>query len=115
RGGTPGGDRRGGPDGCVHHAGREHRSRRAGHRPAGAGPAAAVLRRSVDVPGRPLPGAAAGSGVAADTDAVPDASRISPPVLLPGFPNPVWLTLSADIDPAGLELAGIRCRLHAGA
>jgi Ca-activated chloride channel homolog len=65
------------------------------------------------IPGGPLPGAPAGSGVAADTDAVPDASRISPPVLLPGFPNPVRLTLSADIDPAGLPWAGIRCSLHA--
>src|SRR5580658_326936 len=64
------------------------------------------------IPGHPLPGAPAGSGVAADTDAVPDASRISPPVLLPGFPNPVRLTLSADIDPAGLPLAGIRSSLH---
>jgi Ca-activated chloride channel family protein len=64
------------------------------------------------IPGHPLPGGPAGSGVAADTEAVPDASRISPPVLLPGFPNPVRLTLSAEIDPAGLALAGIRCSLH---
>ena len=64
------------------------------------------------IPGRPLPGGPTGSGVAADTDAVPDASRIRPPVLLPGFPNPVRLTLSADIDPAGLPLAGIRSSLH---
>ena len=67
------------------------------------------------IPGCPVPGDPAGSGVAADTDAVPDASRISPPVLLPGFPNPVRLTLSTDIDPAGLPLAGIRCSLHATA
>jgi Ca-activated chloride channel homolog len=67
------------------------------------------------IPGSPLGGAQAGSGVAADTDAVPDASRISPPVLLPGFPNPVRLTVSADIDPAGLPLAGIRCSLYATA
>jgi Ca-activated chloride channel homolog len=67
------------------------------------------------IPGSPLAGDPAGSGVAADTDAVPDASRISPPVLLPGFPNPVRLTVSADIDPAGLPLAGIRCSLHATA
>jgi Ca-activated chloride channel homolog len=67
------------------------------------------------IPGRPLGDAPAGTGVAADTDAVPDASRISPPVLLPGFPNPVRLTVSADIDPAGLPLAGIRCSLHATA
>jgi Ca-activated chloride channel family protein len=64
------------------------------------------------IPGRPLAGTAAGRGVAADTDAVPDASRIGPPVLLPGFPNPVRLTLSADIDPAGLPLAGMCCSLH---
>jgi Ca-activated chloride channel family protein len=67
------------------------------------------------IPGSPLSGQPAGSGVAADTDAVPDASRISPPVLLPGFPNPVRLTLSVEIDPAGLPLAGIRCSLHATA
>ena len=67
------------------------------------------------IPGSPLGGVPAGTGVAADTDAVPDASRISPPVLLPGFPNPVRLTVSADIDPAGLPLAGIGCSLHATA
>src|SRR6204780_4104485 len=67
------------------------------------------------IPGNPLGDVQAGSGVAADTDAVPDASRISPPVLLPGFPNPIRLTMSADIDPAGLPLAGIRCSLHAAA
>jgi Ca-activated chloride channel homolog len=67
------------------------------------------------IPGRQLGGAPAGRGVAADTDAVPDASRISPPVLLPGFPNPIRLTLSADVDPAGLPLAGIHCSLHAAA
>jgi Ca-activated chloride channel family protein len=67
------------------------------------------------IPGRPLDGLPAGSGVAADTDAVPDASRISPPVLLPGFPNPVRLTLSAEINPAGLPLSGIRCSLHSTA
>src|SRR5215472_13314610 len=65
------------------------------------------------IPGHPIDGPPAGSGVAADTDAVPDASRISPPVLLPGFPTPVRLALSAEIDPAGLPLAGIRCSLHA--
>ncbi|HEY6310220.1 MAG TPA: VWA domain-containing protein, partial [Streptosporangiaceae bacterium] len=67
------------------------------------------------IPGHPLPGAPAGSGVADDTDAVPDASRISPPVLLPGFPNPVRLAVSADIDPAALPLAGMRCSVPAHA
>src|SRR5260370_13436522 len=59
------------------------------------------------IPGRPLGGAPAGRGVAADTDAVPDASRIRPPVLLPGFPNPVRLTMSVAVHPARLPLAGI--------
>ncbi|HEX6523455.1 MAG TPA: VIT domain-containing protein [Streptosporangiaceae bacterium] len=65
------------------------------------------------IPGRPISGVPAGTGVSSDTDAVPDASRITPPVLLPGFPNPVRLTMSANIDPAGLPLTGIACSLHA--
>lgn len=64
------------------------------------------------IPGAPLDGERAGSGAADDTDAVPDASRISPPVLLPGFPNPVRLGLTVDIDPAGLPLTQIRSALH---
>ncbi|MEV5409163.1 VIT domain-containing protein [Thermopolyspora sp. NPDC052614] len=65
------------------------------------------------IPGVPLDGSPAGSGTAADTDAVPDASRISPPVLLPGFPNPVRLSLTTHVDPAGLDLREIRSSLHA--
>jgi Ca-activated chloride channel family protein len=64
------------------------------------------------IPGVPLDGAPVGGGTAPDTDAVPDASRITPPVLLPGFPNPVRLSLSATIDPAGLSLREIRSSLH---
>ncbi|WP_055481856.1 VIT domain-containing protein [Sphaerimonospora mesophila] len=64
------------------------------------------------VPGAPLDGPQAGGGVAADTDAVPDASRISPPVLLPGFPHPVRLSLAVTVDPAGLGLREIRSSLH---
>jgi len=64
------------------------------------------------VPGVPLPGPAVGSGQAQDTDAVPDASRITPPVLLPGFPNPLRLSVGVDIDPAGLALGEIRSSLH---
>ncbi len=45
------------------------------------------------IPGVPLSGPSVGDGTAVDTNAVPDASRISPPVLLPGFPNPVRLSL----------------------
>lgn len=64
------------------------------------------------VPGTPLPGPYVGSGQSPDTDATPDASRISPPVLLPGFPNPLRLSIDVDIDPAGLELGEVRSSLH---
>jgi Ca-activated chloride channel family protein len=65
------------------------------------------------VPGTPLPGPSVGDGHAVDTDAVPDASRVTPPVLLPGFPNPVRLSIDVDIDPAGLPLGDVRSSLHA--
>jgi len=64
------------------------------------------------IPGEPLPGRSVGVGVEPDTDAVPDASRITPPILLPGFPNPVRLGIRADVDPGGLTLHGIRSSLH---
>ena len=64
------------------------------------------------IPGAPLEGEPVGLGTEPDTDAVPDASRITPPVLLPGFPNPVDLSIKARIDPAGLELGAIRSSLH---
>ncbi|MFI6094754.1 VIT domain-containing protein [Lentzea sp. NPDC051213] len=64
------------------------------------------------VPGTPLPGPSVGDGYAEDTDLVPDASRITPPVLLPGFPNPVRLSIGVEIDPAGLELGEVRSSLH---
>ncbi|GLZ75472.1 inter-alpha-trypsin inhibitor domain-containing protein [Actinorhabdospora filicis] len=64
------------------------------------------------IPGTPLPGPQAGDGTAPDTDAVPDASRITPPVLLPGFPNPVSLRIETVIDPAGLPLTTARSSLH---
>lgn len=65
------------------------------------------------IPGVPLEGASVGDGVAPDTDAVPDASRITPPVLLPGFPNPVRLSLEVEVDPAGLPVGQLRSSLHA--
>ena len=53
------------------------------------------------MPGVPLSGPSVGEGTAVDTNDVPDASRISPPVLLPGFPNPVRLSLTIDLyEPA---------------
>jgi Ca-activated chloride channel family protein len=65
------------------------------------------------IPGTPLPGEAVGAGYADDTDAVPDASRITPPVLLSGFPNPIALSIAVDLDPAGLPLGDVRSSLHA--
>ena len=65
------------------------------------------------IPGAPLDGEPVGAGTEPDTDAVPDASRISPPVLLPGFPNPVDLSIKVRIDPAGLDMGPVRSSLHA--
>ena len=64
------------------------------------------------IPGAPLDGPGVGLGTALDTDAVPDASRISPPVLLPGQPNPVHLRFRLELDPAGLPLSDLRASLH---
>jgi Ca-activated chloride channel family protein len=64
------------------------------------------------IPGAALPGEQVGSGTAVDTDAVPDASRITPPVLLPGFPNPVRLTAEVDVAPAGLPVTAVQSSLH---
>jgi len=65
------------------------------------------------IPGQPLSGESVGAGAASDTDAVPDASRITPPVLLAGYPNPVRLSLRVDVDPAGLPISRLRSSLHA--
>ena len=63
------------------------------------------------LPGTTLAGEQAGLGSALDTDAVPDGSRISPPVMLPGMPNPVRLAIRVAIHDPGLrELAS---SLHA--
>ncbi len=77
----------------------------------------ATLRFPLVVAPRYIPGVAleepsAGDGVAPDTDLVPDASRISPPALLPGHLNPVRLDLAATIDPAGFVLSDLRSSLH---
>ena len=64
------------------------------------------------IPGTELPGEQVGSGTAPDTEQVPDASRISPPILLPGFPNPVRLSIEVAVDPVGLPLAALTSSLH---
>jgi Ca-activated chloride channel homolog len=55
------------------------------------------------IPGAPYAGEQVGSGTGLDTDAVPDASRISPPVLLPGYPNPVRLAVQINVQSGGLR------------
>jgi Ca-activated chloride channel family protein len=65
------------------------------------------------VPGKPLPGRPVGTGTARDTDAVPDASRLTPPTLLAGYPNPVRLALAVDVHPSGIPLRDFRSSLHA--
>src|SRR5205823_6668924 len=55
------------------------------------------------IPGTALDGDNVGDGTANDTDAVPDASRISPPILLPGYPNPVRLSLAVEVDAPNLR------------
>ncbi len=64
------------------------------------------------IPGTPLSGESVGDGTMPDTDAVPDASRITPPVLLRGYPNPVRLELSVAIDPGAAPLGDLRSSLH---
>jgi Ca-activated chloride channel homolog len=65
------------------------------------------------IPGKSLPGPRAGTGTADDTDATPDASRITPPVLLPGVPNPVRLGIAVTVDGAGVPVGDLRSSLHA--
>lgn len=54
------------------------------------------------IPGMPYSDSV-GSGTQADTQAVPDASRISPPVLLAGYPNPVRLSVEINVHNGGLN------------
>lgn len=62
-------------------------------------------------PGAELGGEQAGAGTARDTDLVPDASRISPPVVLPGCPNPVRLALRVALT--GGVMRDVASSLHA--
>jgi Ca-activated chloride channel family protein len=59
-------------------------------------------------PGVAIDGDSVGDGIVADTDLVPDASRISPPVLLPGFKSPVKLGIKVRI--AARAMAAIQNR-----
>jgi Ca-activated chloride channel family protein len=64
------------------------------------------------IPGVPLDDDSVGYGTVPDTDAVPDASRITPPVLLPGFPNPVQLSITVRIDGRTTPIHNLRASLH---
>ncbi len=66
----------------------------------------------VYIPGQALGGWDVGLGVAADTNVVPDASRITPPRLSAGAGNPVELRLSYRIDPLGLEVEQVDSLCH---
>ena len=65
------------------------------------------------VPGRPLEGPPVGDGIALDTTAAPDASRVTPPVLLAGCPDLADLAITLSLDPAGLCCSELRSTLHA--
>ena len=65
------------------------------------------------LPGDALGGPNVGDGTASDTDATPDASRISPPVLLPGYPNPVRFGFELELDAGGLDFEAIFTSLDA--
>jgi Ca-activated chloride channel homolog len=64
------------------------------------------------IPGAPTPAPSTGNGWSGDTDAVPDAPRITPPVAHParGAINPVVLTV--ELDP-GAPLARLSASYHA--
>jgi Ca-activated chloride channel homolog len=65
------------------------------------------------IPGTALHRVPVGTGTHPDTDAVPDASRITPPVLLPGFPNPVALGIRVHFPCSSLRPSSIHSSLHA--
>ena len=73
----------------------------------------AGVRLPLTIAPRYMPGTALGDdvghGTAGDTDRVPDASRISPPVLLPGCAWPVALHITLALAEAGLPVQALGC------
>jgi Ca-activated chloride channel homolog len=65
------------------------------------------------IAGTPVDGEPTGDGVESDTDAVPDASRITPPRLADGFDPKVALGIEVEILTAGEELRDVACTQHA--
>ena len=64
--------------------------------------------------GSPVSGDQTGSGVEPDTDAVPDASRVTPPRLGRGDVRPE-LDITVSVDGAGLPISDLRTSLYASA
>jgi Ca-activated chloride channel family protein len=67
------------------------------------------------IPGMPDEGEPTGHGAAPDTDQVPDASRISPPRLLPGVRPAHDLSVDVELLPGGLSVTDLVCSQHATA
>jgi Ca-activated chloride channel homolog len=65
------------------------------------------------IPGAAVDGAPSGDGVAPDTDQVPDASRISPPRLLPGVRPAHDLDIDVHLLPGHPDIADLVCSQHA--
>lgn len=63
------------------------------------------------IPGKQVVHSFSGTGWAMDTDVVPDASRITPPVIPPGIKRKNGISISVDLD-AGFEVADIRSPYH---
>lgn len=63
------------------------------------------------IAGNPVDRDSVGDGVEADTDRVPDASRITPPRLAPGFDPKVGLSISVEFN--GGDLEELACSQHA--
>lgn len=65
------------------------------------------------IPGSPLEADAVGDGVECDTDLVADASRITPPRLVPGFDPKVALELFVELRADNGALQDLECSQHA--
>ncbi len=65
------------------------------------------------IPGYPLAADSVGDGTECDTNIVPDASRISPPRLVPGLDPKVALNLSVELRQAGGAINDLACSQHA--
>lgn len=69
------------------------------------------------IPGNAVDGSAAGEGIEPDTDLVPDASRITPPRLVPGHDPQVAVSIAVElvVDEAsgGPAFADLACSQHA--